>query len=72
MTDIKIRDSKITINDTRIYESGGDIHIIYNANEFQITDKKSLCYHKFTDQQKLKLEKLILNFVAKIIMTGED
>ena len=72
MTDIKIRDSKIIINETSIYESNGDIHIIYNANKFQITDKESLCYHKFTDQQKLKLEKLILNFVAKIIMTGED
>jgi len=69
MRDIKIRDSKITINDTRIYESGGDIHIMYNANKFQITDKKFFCYHKFTDKQKLELEKLILNFVAKIIMT---
>jgi len=69
MTDSKIRDSKIIINDTRIYESGGDIHIIYNANKFRINDKKFLCYHKFTDKQKLELEKVILNFVAKIIMT---
>ena len=63
MTDTIIK--KITINETRIYESGGDIHIIYNADKFR-------GYHKFTDKQKLKLEKLILNFVAKIIMIGED
>jgi len=69
MTDSKIRDSKIIINETQIYESGGDIHIIYNSNKFRINDKKLLSYHKFTDKQKLKLEKLILNFVAKIIMT---
>lgn len=68
MTDSKIRNSKITINDTWIYESGGNIHIIYNATKFRINDKKFLCYHKFTDKQKLELEKLLLNFVAKIIM----
>jgi hypothetical protein len=72
MTDTKIRYSKITINETQIYESDGDIHIIYNANKFRITNKELLCYHKFTDKQKLKLEKLILNFVARINMIGED
>jgi hypothetical protein len=63
--------TKIMINKTHIYEIDGDIHIVFNANKLQIS-KEELIYHiKFTEKQKLKFEKLILNFVARIFMTGE-
>ena len=59
------------INETHIYEIDGDIHIMYNANKLRISKEELICYIKFTEKQKLELEKLILNFVARIIMTGE-
>jgi len=63
--------TKIMINKTHIYEIDGDIYIVYNANKLRISKEESICYIKFTEKQKLALEKLILNFVARTLMTSE-
>ena len=63
--------TKIMINETHIYENDGDIHIVYNANKLGISKEELICYIKFTEKQKLELEKLILNFVARTVMIGE-
>jgi hypothetical protein len=61
---------KIMINKTHIYEINGDIHIIYNANKLRISKEELICYIKFTEKQKLEFEELILNFMARTVMTS--
>jgi hypothetical protein len=62
---------KIMINKTNIYEIDGDIHIAFNANKLGISKEELICHIKFTEEQKLALEELILNFAARTLVRSE-